>query len=83
MPIIQVNMLEGRTAAQKRALHVALSDAAVAALGVPRESVRVLIHEFGAEDFSVAGVTAGERPLAQRRGDASRAAGMTLEAVPK
>lgn len=69
MPIIQVNMLEGRTVAQKRALHTALADAAVAALGVPKDSVRVLIHELGQEHFALAGITAGERPLAQRQRD--------------
>lgn len=67
MPIIQVNMLEGRSGDQKRALHAALADAAVAALGVPADSVRVLIHELGPEHFALAGITAGEWPLAQRR----------------
>lgn len=69
MPIIQVNMLEGRTDAQKRVLHAALSAAAVSALGVPRDSVRVLIHELGREHFALAGITAGELPLSQRGRD--------------
>lgn len=83
MPIIQVNMLEGRTVAQKRALHAALTDAAVAALGVPKDSVRVLIHELGPEHFALAGITVGELPLSQRRRDAKPIASLEMEAVSK
>lgn len=68
MPIIQVNLLAGRTTEQKRALHAALAQAAMTALNVPAESVRVLLHELDPEHFALAGVTAGERPLAGRRG---------------
>ncbi|GAC1619670.1 MAG: hypothetical protein NVS9B10_00610 [Nevskia sp.] len=67
MPIIQVNMLEGRTVGQKRRLHAALTSAAVEALDVPAESVRILIHELAPEHFALAGITHGELPLAQRR----------------
>lgn len=68
MPIIQVNMLEGRTVPQKRRLHAALTSAAVEALGVAPESVRILIHELAPEHFALAGISHGELPLAQRRG---------------
>ena len=61
MPIIQVNMLEGRTVEQKRQLATGLAAAAIEALGVAPEQVRVLIHEMGPEDFSVGGQTAAER----------------------
>ncbi|WP_293397079.1 2-hydroxymuconate tautomerase family protein [Nevskia sp.] len=83
MPIIQVNMLEGRTVTQKRALHAALTEAAVAALGVPKDSVRVMIHELGQEHFALAGITAGELPLSKRRRDTSPVAELELEAVSK
>jgi len=83
MPIIQVNMLEGRTTAQKRALHAALTDAAVAALGVPKDSVRVMIHELGVEHFAMAGITAGELPLSQRRRNAGSITSRELDAVSK
>jgi 4-oxalocrotonate tautomerase len=66
MPIIHVNMLEGRTTTQKRGLAKSLTDAAVHALGVNPQSVRVIIHELDPEHFSVGGVTAGEQPLASR-----------------
>jgi 4-oxalocrotonate tautomerase len=60
MPIIQVNLLEGRTVEQKRALIGALTEAAVSALGVRRESVRILINELDREHFAVGGRTVGE-----------------------
>jgi 4-oxalocrotonate tautomerase len=55
MPIIQVNLIEGRSAAQKEKLIEALTDGAVQALGAPRESVRVLIYELPGAHWGVAG----------------------------
>lgn len=63
MPIIQFNLLEGRTHEQKKRLAAKVTDAVVEALGVPRDSVRILIHEMGAHDFSVGGVVQAERGL--------------------
>mgnify|MGYP000058607310 FL=1 len=60
MPIIEVNMLEGRTVTQKRAMIVAITDGVVATLGVKPDSVRVLIREMPAEHFAVGGVTKAE-----------------------
>ena len=67
MPIVQVNMLEGRSVAQKRRMIAAVTEALVESLGVPADSVRILIPELNAEHFAVSGVTAGERPLGARR----------------
>lgn len=83
MPIIQVNMLEGRSTAQKRDLHAALSRAAVSALGVPAESVRVLIHELGPEHFALAGITAGELPLSKRRRDTATVVLPAIDAITR
>lgn len=60
MPIIQVNMLEGRTTEQKRNLASRMTEAAVEALGVKPQNVRILIHEMGPYDFAVGGVPAAE-----------------------
>ncbi len=60
MPIIEVNMLEGRSVTQKRAMIAAITDGVVATLGVKPDSVRVLIREMPAEHFAVAGVTKAE-----------------------
>lgn len=56
MPVIQVTLIEGRTTDAKAALIGALTDAAVAALSAPRESVRVLIQEIPAAHWGVGGV---------------------------
>lgn len=58
MPIIQVNMLEGRTDDQKEKLVAELTQAVVVALEAPQESVRVMINEFPNTHFGVGGKTA-------------------------
>lgn len=76
MPIVQVNMLEGRSVEQKRRMITAVTGALVESLGIAADSVRILIQELPAEHFAVAGVSAGERPLGARRANgASRGAG--------
>lgn len=60
MPIIQFNLLEGRTVEQKRRLAEKVTNTVVEVLGVKREAVRILIHEMSPDDFSVAGVTAAD-----------------------
>ncbi|MBA4355155.1 MAG: 4-oxalocrotonate tautomerase [Novosphingobium sp.] len=55
MPIIEVNMLEGRSADDKERLIQALTDAAINSIGAPRESVRVLLREMPAGHFAVGG----------------------------
>jgi 4-oxalocrotonate tautomerase len=75
MPIIQVNLLEGRTVAQKRAMIAAVTDAVVASLGVKRETVRIMINEMHAEHFALGGVSAGEQPLSKRNGHPSASNG--------
>jgi 4-oxalocrotonate tautomerase len=61
MPIIQFNLMEGRTVEQKKRLAEKVADTVVEVLGVRRETVRILIHELGPYDFSVGGVTQAER----------------------
>jgi len=46
MPIINVNMMEGRTIAQKEALIKAVSEAVTASIGAPEQNIRVLITEY-------------------------------------
>lgn len=61
MPIIQFNIMEGRSVEQKKRLAEKVTDTVVDVLGVKREAVRILIHEMGPYDFSVGGVTQAER----------------------
>ncbi|MNY11683.1 2-hydroxymuconate tautomerase [compost metagenome] len=55
MPIIRVEMLEGRPPELKAALIRSLTQAAVETLGVEPGRVRVLLHELPPENWGVAG----------------------------
>ena len=55
MPTIRVELFEGRTAEQKRALAAALTEATVRALGVPASAVEVLFFDIERSDWAVAG----------------------------
>ncbi|GGC44137.1 hypothetical protein GCM10011371_34450 [Novosphingobium marinum] len=55
MPIIEVNLLEGRPPEAKERLIKALTDAAIDAIGAPRESVRVILREMAPAHFAVGG----------------------------
>jgi 4-oxalocrotonate tautomerase len=56
MPVIIINMLEGRSAEKKRKLLRTVTDAVVEALEVEPESVRIIINEIPKENFAVAGL---------------------------
>jgi len=55
MPIIQVEMLEGRTIEQKRQMVKKVTEAVVDSVNCPPEAVRVIIREMPKEHFAVAG----------------------------
>ncbi len=74
MPIIEMHLLEGRTTEQKRRAVAAITAAVVGSLEVRAEQVRILITEHGPENFSVAGVTAGERTASASNAPASAGA---------
>lgn len=61
MPVIQVNLMQGRTNEQKKLLAQRITQCAVEVLGAKPESVRVLMHEMGPYDFAVGGVPMAER----------------------
>ncbi len=58
MPIVQVNMMEGRSDEQKEAVIREITEALVRAVDAPRESVRVLINEMPKQHFGIGGVSA-------------------------
>lgn len=58
MPLVQVSMLEGRTEEQKSALIAAVTDAIMAAVGVPRDSVRVVIYDVPKTNWGIDGTSA-------------------------
>jgi 4-oxalocrotonate tautomerase len=61
MPLIEVTMVEGRTAEQLRALISGLTRVAVEAVDAPVDSVRVVIREVPATHWAAGGVTIAER----------------------
>lgn len=61
MPVISANILSGRTPDQKRALIRGLTEAAVQALGVQPEQVRVIIQEVAPEHWGVGGISKADK----------------------
>ena len=59
MPLVHVNILKGRTKEAKAGFAKAVTDAAVAHLGVTTEQVRVLIHEIEPDSWFTAGKAKG------------------------
>ncbi|GAM16803.1 2-hydroxymuconate tautomerase [Sphingobium fuliginis] len=65
MPIIEVNLLEGRTSDDKERLIQALTAAAIEAIGAPRESVRIILREMPPGHFAVGGETFAAKAAAK------------------
>ncbi|WP_326161085.1 4-oxalocrotonate tautomerase [Neobacillus niacini] len=61
LPIIQVNLIEGRPPEKIKALIENITDTVVETLDAPRESVRVLVTELPKTNWGIAGVPASER----------------------
>ncbi|WP_156680771.1 tautomerase family protein [Sphingomonas profundi] len=53
MPLINVQLLAGRTPDQKSALMRGLAQAAIDALGVPEQSVRVILTEVEPQHWGI------------------------------
>ena len=69
MPIIEVSLLEGRSAEAKERLIEALTDAAIAAIAAPRESVRIILREMPAAHFAVGGQSFAAKTARALAGD--------------
>lgn len=63
MPLIQINMLEGRTDEQKKELLTAVTEAVHTSIGAALPSIRVWINEFPAEQYMAEGVWQPDRPV--------------------
>ena len=61
MPIIHVNMYEGRSIELKKKLVVAMTDAVVKSLDVKPDAVRIILHDIPKHNIAVAGVLASEK----------------------
>lgn len=55
MPLIRVELFGGRSVEQKRALAMALTEAATRTLGVPPDSVDVMFFDIARHDWATSG----------------------------
>ena len=61
MPVVQITLLEGRSAEQKRKLATRVTDALVEECGAAREAVVVTIVEVTKDDYARGGTLISER----------------------
>ena len=73
MPIITVNVLEGRSPERIRRMIAEVSEAAARSLDAPLDTVRVIVNEMPPHTFGIAGRPAPE-VMAERRAAASTGA---------
>lgn len=66
MPIVRIDLLEGRSAEHKLDLIRRVTEAVVAALDVRPEQVRVLLTEFPAEHWAVGGKPLEQIPVTNK-----------------
>ena len=55
MPLVQITMLAGRTADQKRKIAQRITDALVEEAGAKREAIIVAFHEVSRESYASGG----------------------------
>lgn len=55
MPIVQINMLEGRTLEQKRALVKKVTEALGETIGAPPHKVRIILNDMPHDMYAIAG----------------------------
>jgi 4-oxalocrotonate tautomerase len=58
MPFAQIYLMEGRSEEQKRAVIEKVTMALVEAVGAPKETVRVLVHDVSKEGWGIGGQSA-------------------------
>ena len=61
MPLVQITMLSGRTADQKRKLAQRITDALVEEAGARREAIVVAFHEVSKESYASGGVLIADK----------------------
>jgi len=69
MPIIVVNLKEGRTLDQKRAMVEGITKVMTETVNVPKTSVRIIINEMQNEHFAIAGTLVCDDPSKQLKKD--------------
>ena len=65
MPIVVVNIKEGRTLDQKRAMVTKMTEVLCETMEVKESSVRIIINEMKKDNFAIAGTLVCDNPAAQ------------------
>ena len=65
MPIVVVNIKEGRTLDQKRAMVTKMTKVLCETMEVKESSVRIIINEMKNDNFAIAGTLVCDNPAAQ------------------
>ncbi|AWE06185.1 4-oxalocrotonate tautomerase [Lysinibacillus sp. 2017] len=60
MPIVQIQLLEGRSAEQKRRIIYEMTETLAQVADVPKESIRIIIQEIPLDHWGIAGETMTE-----------------------
>jgi len=61
MPVVTVEMWEGRTDEQKKKLAELVTDAVCETIGCPREAVEVIMREIPRKNWAIGGKLASEK----------------------
>ena len=61
MPMVQITMLSGRTADQKRKIAQRITDVLVEDAGAKREAIMIAFHEVSKENYSSGGVLIADK----------------------
>ena len=61
MPMVQITILQGRTAEQKRKAAKRITDALVEELGAKPDALVIAFHEVTKESFAVGGILIADR----------------------
>jgi 4-oxalocrotonate tautomerase len=56
MPVVQIQMFEGRTIDQKRAMVRKVTDAICESIGCPADAVLIIVNDMKKHDYAEAGV---------------------------
>ncbi|WP_341322214.1 4-oxalocrotonate tautomerase [Solibacillus sp. FSL H8-0523] len=60
MPIVQIQLLEGRSAEQKRHIIYEMTETLARVADAPKESIRIIIQEIPLDHWGIAGETMTE-----------------------
>ena len=66
MPTIRIEMFEGRSAEQKRALVAAITEACVRTIGASPESVDILLFDIAKQDWATGGTLWSDKAAAPK-----------------